>query len=111
MRLIWIILSVNLTGLFLLLQSNGFPARYVPQVHQVEIKGMAFQPAELKVRKGDIVVWINRDMVPHDVTEEKKKAWTSSPIPSGKTWRIKVTQSAYYFCSIHQVMKGRIVVQ
>ena len=29
------------------------------------------------VQKGDTVVWINHDIVAHDVTEETGKAWTS----------------------------------
>lgn len=82
-----------------------------PKVHKVEIKGMKFQPTELTVRKGDTVEWINNDMVTHDVTEETKKAWTSKPIPVGKSWKMAVKQSTSYFCSIHPVMKGKIIVK
>jgi len=112
MPMTWFIQSISLAGLFLLLlHSNSHPAKYLPQVHTVEIKGMQYQPAELKVRKGDTVVWVNRDLVAHDVTEETSKAWTSSPIPNGKSWRMKVTKNADYFCSIHQVIKGKLRVQ
>lgn len=34
----------------------------------VIIKGMAFSPSELRVHKGDTVVWINEDIVAHNVT-------------------------------------------
>ena len=44
------------------------PADPVPQRHVVEIRGMAFHPEALEVRRGDTVVWINRDMVPHTAT-------------------------------------------
>ena len=72
---------------------------------------MQFQPAELIVQKGDTVVWINRDIVAHDVTEEPNKGWTSSVMPTGKSWSLVVTQSADYYCSIHVVMKGKLIVQ
>ena len=85
--------------------------KILPKVHTVEIKQMKFQPADLIVQKGDTVVWINNDIVAHDVTEESSKAWTSSLIPIGKSWSLVVTQSADYYCSIHVVMKGKLIVQ
>lgn len=79
--------------------------------HTVEIKQMKFIPAELQVSKGDTVVWINHDIVAHDVTEESAKKWTSSLIPSNASWKMVVSQSSDYYCSIHVVMKGKLVVK
>src|SRR5688572_22067756 len=50
-----------------------------PRIHHVQIKNMKFEPAQIIVEKGDSVVWTNLDIVTHDVTEEKTKAWTSAP--------------------------------
>lgn len=83
----------------------------VHNLHTVEIKQMKFQPAELMVQKGDTVVWINHDIVPHDVTEESKKTWTSSLMPVGASWSLVVDESADYYCSIHVIMKGKLIVQ
>ena len=83
----------------------------IPKVYTVEIKEMKFQPAELEVQKGDTIVWINRDIVAHDVTEQPNKAWTSSPLTTGQSWSMVATQSADYYCSIHVVMKGKLVVK
>jgi len=79
--------------------------------HTVEIKGMKFIPAELTVAKGDTVEWINHDITTHDVTEQPTKAWTSSPIEAGKSWRMVVKKSSDYFCSIHVVMTGKIILK
>ena len=79
--------------------------------HTVEIKQMKFQPNELKLHKGDTVLWINKDITDHDVTEETKKAWTSSKLPMGKSWSKVVEESANYFCSLHVVMKGKLIVE
>jgi plastocyanin len=79
--------------------------------HKVELKGMKFQPAVLKVQKGDTITWINNDMVDHDVTEESSKEWSSSLLAPGKSWSMVADKSADYYCSIHVVMKGKIVVQ
>jgi plastocyanin len=83
----------------------------VPVEHYVSIMGMKFIPEVIEVHKGDVIIFSNSDIVDHDVTEEKTKAWTSSVIHSGKSWRMVATESCDYFCSIHVVMKGKIVVE
>lgn len=82
---------------------------YVSQTHTVEIKDMQFQPADLQVHKGDTVIWINRDIVAHDVTEGNN-AWASPPLASGASWEKVITKSEFYYCSIHVVMKGALTV-
>ncbi len=101
----------SLCSVFLLNSCDTETEKIIPKAHTVEIKQMKFQPAELSVQKGDTVVWINNDMVAHDVTEEADKAWTSSLIPVGQSWSLVVTESADYYCSIHVVMKGKLIVQ
>lgn len=82
----------------------------VAKRHIVEISQMKFVPEVINVNKGDTIVWINKDMVEHDVTEEETHAWTSSRIPAGGSWKMVATKSDAYFCSLHVVMKGRIIV-
>src|SRR3954451_21774910 len=81
-----------------------------PRAHTVRIRQMQFQPAELTANTGDTVVFVNEDMVAHDVTEEASKAWASGPMATGSSWKMIVTEDANYFCSIHVVMKGKIKV-
>lgn len=82
-----------------------------PLMHIVEINKMKFEPAEIKVNKGDRVVFVNRDLVAHDVTEQSKKNWSSSPLTTDQNWVLVVTESVNYYCSLHVVMKGKIVVE
>lgn len=82
-----------------------------PHYHTVEIRQMKFIPAELVINAGDTVVWINNGITAHDVTEVASKRWTSSSMAVGATWSKVVTESAEYFCSIHVVMKGKLVVE
>ena len=100
-----------LCAVILLYSCTSVTKKTAHKTYTVEIKQMKFQPAELLVQKGDTVIWINRDIVAHDVTEEPGKAWTSSLIPPGKSWSLVVTQSADYYCSIHVVMKGKLIVE
>src|SRR5690554_97643 len=80
-----------------------------PTTHTVIISQMKFNPENLKVKKGDKVVWINKDIVPHDVTEINKK-WTSGPLKTGDKWSKTINGNFDYFCSIHVVMKGSMTI-
>ena len=81
-----------------------------PKTHTVEIKDMMFQPASLVVHAGDTVVWINKDIVAHDVTQDNK-TWASPPLAGAASWKKVITTSASYYCSIHVVMKGKVIVE
>lgn len=82
-----------------------------PQVYTVVIKEMKFTPETIAVQKGDTVIWKNRDLVTHCITEENTKSWTSSNIVAGSSWKMVIQEPANYFCAIHQVMKGKITIE
>jgi plastocyanin len=82
-----------------------------PQVYTISISDMKFNPEKVVVHKGDTVRWINHDIVAHCVTELPDKSWTSSAIPAEGSWKMAVTQGSEYYCSIHPVMKGKIVMK
>jgi len=94
-----------------LFDTTPAPLRNTGHFHSVEIRQMKFVPEEVKVHKGDTISWINNDIVVHDITEEKNKEWSSSPVAIGATWIKVADKSADYFCSIHVVMKGKIIVE
>lgn len=82
-----------------------------PESHTVEIRSMAFHPAELRVHPGDTVVWVNRDLVPHTATAADS-AWTSPPLARGERWRMVVRAAAAgsYLCVFHPVMEAHLIV-
>ena len=100
-----------LFSIILLESCSQAPEKANPKLYLVEIKTMQFQPSELIVHRGDTVVFINRDILVHDVTEETSKAWVSSPLSTGQSFSLVVNESADYYCSIHPVMKGKLLVQ
>lgn len=102
---------VFLAGITLYLQVNftGSPTPS-PKKNVVEIRQMKFEPAELTVKKGDTVVFVNKDVLVHDVTETTGKSWKSPAMTTGQSWRMVATKSASYYCSFHPVMKGKIIV-
>jgi plastocyanin len=89
------------------------PADPVPQRHIVEIRGMAFHPEALDVRRGDTIVWINRDIVPHTATSTRKAGWDTGPLLQGKSGDYVARQPGEdpYFCQLHPVMLGKLIVR
>jgi plastocyanin len=79
--------------------------------HTVVVEGMAFQPATLKVRQGDTVVWRNRDVVPHTATAAGR--FDSGQIGAGQawSWTAKDKGQLGYVCTYHPGMKGVVVVE
>lgn len=110
----WIMKSkLNLLPFFLLALALGVYPKLKnpePRTHIVEIKRMKFIPATLEVSKGDIVTWVNKDFVPHDVTE-KDNSWSSKPFGQNETWSTTVTDDIVYYCNLHKVMKGQVTVK
>ena len=80
--------------------------------HTVLIEGMKFSPDKLLVKKGDTVVWLNRDIVPHTVTD-KKKSFDSGVVNAGASWKYVPNKAGKfeYTCLLHPVMKAALEVQ
>lgn len=95
----------------LLVACIGEQGNPVPETHTVEIREMAFRPAELRVRAGDTIVWVNRDFVPHTATAPDS-AWTSPPIARGERWRMvaRAPGTSTYICAFHPAMEARLIV-
>lgn len=100
--------AVAITGVGLA-QGEAGP---VDSSHLVEIRHLRFGSAELTVSKGDTIVWVNRDAVPHTVAA-LDSAWTSGHLASGDSWRLVVEDEVAisYFCEYHPTMRGSIEVQ
>lgn len=82
----------------------------LPKSDTIIISEMKYTPDNITINKGDTLVFINNDIVSHDVTEENK-AWTSSELKVGDAWKTVPEKSANYYCSIHVVMKGAFTVK
>lgn len=81
-----------------------------PETHTVVIEQMKYNPAEVTVHKGDTIVFVNKDLVAHDVTQSDKE-WASPMLEMDDTWKFVPEKSDDYYCSIHLVMKGKIIVE
>ena len=80
------------------------------KTYTVHIKGFKFDPETIEVAKGDTVIWINDDVVPHTATA--KGVFDSKGLDQGKSWSyVASTPGTYpYICTFHQTMKAKLIV-
>src|SRR3954453_19284210 len=80
-----------------------------PASHDVAIKGMKFDPAEIQIAVGDSVTWTNKDDRDHTVTS---KDFKSGNLSKGDTFDHTFSKACKYTyaCSYHPRMKGVVVV-
>lgn len=79
--------------------------------HIVEIRDLAFYPADIKVKPGDTVRWINKDIVPHTATAINKH-WDSNFIDVKAQWQIVINERTVenYYCLYHPSMKAHLSI-
>ena len=83
-----------------------------PKTHTVTIENMRFQPESLTVARGDTVVWINKDLVPHTATS-KAGGFDSEIIQAEKSWRFtpRTKGEFAYICTFHPTMTAMLRVE
>jgi plastocyanin len=77
----------------------------------VTIADMAFQPAVLHARVGDIVVWTNDDLFRHTATAKDGGFNIDLPVKASGRTTLKRRGRIDYACAYHSGMTGRIVVE
>jgi plastocyanin len=79
------------------------------QTLRITIDKMAFLPAELEAKAGDMIEWINNDAFAHTATV---KGGLEIMLPPKKSGSLIVEKAGTvdYYCRFHPNMKGRIKV-
>ncbi|TAK95137.1 amidase [Patescibacteria group bacterium] len=85
------------------------PATSQTPENTVVIRGSAFDPAELTVKAGTTVTWVNKDPVNHNI----KGSGMSSPVMTTSQkfeHTFKAAGTFPYSCGIHPTMTGKVIV-
>lgn len=82
------------------------PAAAAPQTHTIVIDKMKFGPAPARVRRGDTVVWVNRDLFRHTATAADKSFNADLPPRSRKAVVVRSAGAIAFTCKYHPGMKG-----
>ena len=75
------------------------------------IDGVKYAPETLTVKRGDTVVWVNKDPFSHTVTA--KGSFDSQSIAAGKSWKWTPRKAGdfAYICTLHPNMTGALKVE
>jgi len=77
---------------------------------EVTITKLAFAPAEIAVKPGDTIKWVNKDFVAHTATD-RGKAFDVMILAHGTgSLVVEAAGTIDYFCRFHPMMKGRIEI-
>lgn len=81
--------------------------------NEIGIDNFKFAPSTLTVKAGTKVVWINNDDVPHLIVSTQNKFRQSSVLDTNQRFSATLTKPGTYdyFCSLHPMMQGKIIVQ
>lgn len=80
----------------------------------VIIDAFQFQPDTIRIKRGQKVIFINKDEVPHTVTSGKNADFVSSGIIKGGEQHVILFESVGkqdYSCDFHPSMQGQVLVQ
>jgi plastocyanin len=81
--------------------------------NEIGIDNFAFTPKTLTVARGTTVTWINNDDVPHVIVSPQGRFRPSSVLDTNQRYSVTLKEAGTYdyFCSVHPVMTGQIVVR
>lgn len=83
-----------------------------PSAVEVKIDNFTFSPAELRVKAGTQVTWINKDDIPHNIVSEDKSFKSKVMDTDERFTFTAATPGTYpYFCGIHPHMRGKLIVE
>lgn len=91
------------------------PSSAVPGTTVIAIKNLAFAPAEIRIRAGGTVTWVNCEAVgaeSHTSTADQG-LWSSLSLTSGDVFTLKFDQPGRYtyHCVPHPFMTATVVVE
>jgi|SRR5829696_10118895 len=96
----------------LLVCPAGLGAAPKRATHTVTIDGARFSPAELTVKTGDTIVWVNKDILAHTATAKEGAAFDSKVIQPGKSWRfVARKRGAFNYTCIFHPMDAKLTVK
>lgn len=114
--LMWMYLGVTATSMTVSAASdNASGEHHVSKAPiAVTIDAFQFQPDKIRIKRGQSVIFINKDEVPHTVTPDKNSHFVPSGIIKGGEQHEVFFESAgvqNYSCDFHPSMRGRVIVK
>ena len=81
--------------------------------NEIGIDNFNFTPAVLTVKAGTTITWINKDDVPHLIVSTQNKFKPSKVLDTDQRFTTAFAKAGTYayFCSLHPMMQGKVIVE
>lgn len=93
------------------LSLTASPAAAVPREHVIMIDKMKFGTVPANLRKGDAIIWLNRDIFRHTATASNRSFDVDLPPGAKARMIIQNTGSIAFICRYHPGMRGVLQVK
>jgi len=81
-----------------------------PKVHTVVIANMKFGTVPDGLKAGDVILWVNKDVVKHTATARNRSFHVDLP-PGARSQTVVPRPGRYpFYCRYHPAMTGTLVV-
>jgi plastocyanin len=103
---------ITFIALALTLSFVAAESREDDKAHKVTIKNLKYDPATIKIKRGEMVLWMNSDDNDHTVTSDAKEDFNSDNMSNGDKFRHTFEEAGKfpYHCKYHPRMKGLVIV-
>ena len=79
----------------------------------VSIQNFSFKPANITIKPGTKVIWINRDSTAHTATANNGRSFDSGRLGPGQRFShtFRTAGKKSYHCELHSSMRGSVTVK
>ncbi|WP_369725811.1 cupredoxin domain-containing protein [Bradyrhizobium sp. LLZ17] len=78
---------------------------------QITMENLEISPAEVSVKVGDTIEWINKDVFAHTATARNGDFDVNLPAKKSATTVVKKVGTVEYYCRFHPNMKATLKVE
>jgi plastocyanin len=87
------------------------PAAAAPHTYPVVMDKMKFGPVPAQLRKGDTIIWVNRDFIRHTATASDKSFDVDLPAGAKGKTVLNKAGTIPFVCRFHPGMRGVLHVK
>ena len=80
-----------------------------PRVHRILMANMRFGPVPEGIKAGDVILWVNRDMVRHTASARDGSFDVDLPARQSRRMTVRRAGSIAFYCRYHPGMRGVLV--
>jgi len=90
----------------------AWPAAAAPHTYTITMDKMKFGALPTGLKKGDILIWDNRDLFRHTATADDHRSFDVDLMPGAKKKMVLTKTGTFaFFCRYHPGMRGVLVIK